>query len=137
MNLKFSEFMMDSSEMTAFCESDKKRILDSLTAEDLTIFKEAFTVYDKGWKGIHFIKTLYWFYSENDLSLGILLIWINLIPRGNNYWRPNLPFKNNDGTITTKVKWNLIFYIENVGIKFILRPPLWSDISMWGIAKSE
>ena len=40
--------MMDSSEMTAFCESDKKRILDSLTAEDLTIFKEAFTVYDKG-----------------------------------------------------------------------------------------
>ena len=39
--------MMDSSEMTAFCESDKKRILDSLTAEDLTIFKEAFIVYDK------------------------------------------------------------------------------------------
>ena len=42
--------------MTAFCESDKKRILDSLTAEDLTIFKEAFTVYDKGWRGLDFYK---------------------------------------------------------------------------------
>ena len=42
--------------MTAFCESDKKRILDSLTAEDLTIFKEAFTVYDKGWRGLDFCK---------------------------------------------------------------------------------
>ena len=33
--------------MTAFCEADRKRILDSLTPEDLAIFKEAFTVYDK------------------------------------------------------------------------------------------
>ena len=33
--------------MTTFAESDRKRILDSLTPEDLTIFKEAFTVYDK------------------------------------------------------------------------------------------
>ena len=33
--------------MTAFCESDRKRILDSLTPEDLAVFKEAFTVYDK------------------------------------------------------------------------------------------
>ena len=42
--------MMIYSEMTAFGESDKKRILDSMTPEDLTILKEAFTVYDKGWK---------------------------------------------------------------------------------------
>ena len=34
-------------EMTAFAEADRKRILDSLTPEDLAIFKEAFTVYDK------------------------------------------------------------------------------------------
>ena len=33
--------------MTAFAEADRKRILDSLTPEDLAIFKEAFTVYDK------------------------------------------------------------------------------------------
>ena len=46
--------------MTAFAEADRKRILDSLTPEDLAIFKEAFTVYDK----------------------------------------------NNDGTITTKVRFN-------------------------------
>ena len=34
--------------MTAFGESDKKRILDAMTPEDMTILKEAFTVYDKG-----------------------------------------------------------------------------------------
>ena len=33
--------------MTAFADADRKRILDSLTPEDLAIFKEAFTVYDK------------------------------------------------------------------------------------------
>ena len=33
--------------MTAFSDSDRKRILDSLTAEDLATLKEAFTVYDK------------------------------------------------------------------------------------------
>ena len=31
----------------AFSDSDRKKILDSLTAEDLKTFKEAFTVYDK------------------------------------------------------------------------------------------
>ena len=34
-------------QMTAFSDSDRKRILDSLTAEDLATLKEAFTVYDK------------------------------------------------------------------------------------------
>ena len=33
--------------MTAFSDADRKRILDSLTAEDLATLKEAFTVYDK------------------------------------------------------------------------------------------
>ena len=33
--------------MTAFGEADRKRILESLTTEDLATFKEAFTVYDK------------------------------------------------------------------------------------------
>ena len=33
--------------MAAFGEADRKRILESLTKEDLATFKEAFTVYDK------------------------------------------------------------------------------------------
>ena len=33
--------------MTAFSDAERKRILDSLTAEDLATLKEAFTVYDK------------------------------------------------------------------------------------------
>ena len=33
--------------MTAFSDADRKRILDSLTKEDLATLKEAFTVYDK------------------------------------------------------------------------------------------
>ena len=33
--------------MTAFTEADRKRILESLTSEDLATLKEAFTVYDK------------------------------------------------------------------------------------------
>ena len=44
--------------MTAFGESDKKRILDSMTADDLTILKGAFAVYDKGQMGLH-VKRLY------------------------------------------------------------------------------
>ena len=62
--------------MTAFCEADRKRILDSLTPEDLAIFKEAFTVYDK----------------------------------------------NNDGTITTKVKLLSSFTLDNNKIlKFLIQ----------------
>merc|ERR1712038_1503218 len=49
---------MDSSEMTAFCESDKKRILDSLTGDDLATLKEAFTVYDKNNDGTITTKEL-------------------------------------------------------------------------------
>ena len=33
--------------MAAFGDADRKRILESLTTEDLATFKEAFTVYDK------------------------------------------------------------------------------------------
>lgn len=33
--------------MTTFTELDRKRILESLTSEDLATLKEAFTVYDK------------------------------------------------------------------------------------------
>jgi len=45
-------------EMTAFAEADRKRILDSLTPEDLSIFKEAFTVYDKNNDGTITTKEL-------------------------------------------------------------------------------
>ena len=50
-NRKFRKILY--SEMTAFGESDKKRIFDSMTPEDLTILKGAFAVYDKGRKGLH------------------------------------------------------------------------------------
>jgi Ca2+-binding EF-hand superfamily protein len=33
--------------MTAFSEADRKRILESLTPDELATFKEAFTVFDK------------------------------------------------------------------------------------------
>ena len=65
--------------MTAFTDSDRKRILDSLTSEDLATLKEAFTVYDK----------------------------------------------NNDGTITTKVSFSIIFKISGVNI-FILFVDTWT-----------
>ena len=61
--------------MTAFSDSDRKRILDSLTGDDLATLKEAFTVYDK----------------------------------------------NNDGTITTKVKSK-----ENVKVKTSIKGILYS-----------
>ena len=50
--------------MTAFTDSDRKRILDSLTSEDLATLKEAFTVYDKNNDGtittkVSFHKNVY------------------------------------------------------------------------------
>ena len=46
--MKFEIFLKEFSErMTAFTEADRKRILESLTSEDLATLKEAFTVYDK------------------------------------------------------------------------------------------
>ena len=45
--------------MTAFTESDRKRILDSLTSEDLATLKEAFTVYDKNNDGTITTKVSY------------------------------------------------------------------------------
>ena len=59
--------------MTAFAEADRKRILDSLTPEDLAIFKEAFTVYDKNNDGT--ITTKVWLkttaVSQLEASAGI------------------------------------------------------------------
>ena len=37
--------------MTAFSDTDRKKILESLTSEELATFKEAFTVYDKNHDG--------------------------------------------------------------------------------------
>ena len=37
--------------MTAFSEADRKKILESLTPEELATFKEAFTVFDKNQDG--------------------------------------------------------------------------------------
>ena len=55
--------------MTAFGESERKRILDSLTPEDLAIFKEAFTVYDKNNDGT--ITTKVWMHLNILCSEGI------------------------------------------------------------------
>ena len=49
-----------SDKMTNFAESDSKRIFDSLTAEDLATFKEAFTVYDKNNDGTITTKVIRW-----------------------------------------------------------------------------
>ena len=45
--------------MTAFTEADRKRILESLTSEDLATLKEAFTVYDKNNDGTITTKVCY------------------------------------------------------------------------------
>ena len=37
--------------MTAFSDSDRKKILESLTPDELSTFKEAFTVFDKNQDG--------------------------------------------------------------------------------------
>ena len=37
--------------MTAFTEADRRKILESLTADELATFKEAFTVFDKNQDG--------------------------------------------------------------------------------------
>jgi Ca2+-binding EF-hand superfamily protein len=37
--------------MTAFSEADRKKILESLTSDELATFKEAFTVFDKNQDG--------------------------------------------------------------------------------------
>ena len=37
--------------MAAFTEADRRKILESLTADELETFKEAFTVFDKNQDG--------------------------------------------------------------------------------------
>jgi len=44
--------------MTAFSEADRKKILESLTSEELATFKEAFTVFDKNQDGTITTKEL-------------------------------------------------------------------------------
>ena len=50
--------------MTAFTEADRKRILESLTSEDLATLKEAFTVYDKNNDGTITTKVSYSYLDE-------------------------------------------------------------------------
>ena len=51
--------------MTAFTEADRKRILESLTSEDLATLKEAFTVYDKNNDGTITTKVSNIYLDEN------------------------------------------------------------------------
>jgi len=44
--------------MTAFTESDRKKILEGLTSDELATFKEAFTVFDKNQDGTITTKEL-------------------------------------------------------------------------------
>ena len=48
--------------MAAFNDTDRKKILESLTTEELATFKEAFTVYDKNQDGT--ITTKVWNFSS-------------------------------------------------------------------------
>ena len=58
--------------MTAFNEADRKKILESLTSDELATFKEAFTVFDKNQDGTITTKVSFWdtscFYWYDSLS---------------------------------------------------------------------
>ena len=41
----------NSTNMTTFNEADRRKILESLTADELATFQEAFTVFDKNQDG--------------------------------------------------------------------------------------
>ena len=68
--LTIIEILSRFSEMTAFGESDKKKVLDSMTPDDLKILKEAFTVYDKGGQGLQSSLTSY-----TDFILRTICCW--------------------------------------------------------------
>ena len=59
----------------AFSDSDRKKILDSLTAEDLKTFKEAFTVYDKNNDGTITTK----------VESGLFVTMLNLVDSFRNF----------------------------------------------------
>ena len=55
--------------MTAFSEADRKRILESLTSDDLATFKEAFTVFDKNQDGTITTKATHHQHHHNILII--------------------------------------------------------------------
>ena len=57
--------------MTAFTEADRRKILESLTADELATFKEAFTVFDKNQDGTITTKV------RKNLSI-MHFLWIRL-----------------------------------------------------------
>ena len=70
------------SSMTTFTEADRRKILESLTADEMATFQEAFTVFDKNQDGtittkVSFLKMLHTvFFIKNCIE------WIE-----NCYWR--------------------------------------------------
>lgn len=59
--------------MTAFTEADRRKILESLTADELATFKEAFTVFDKNQDGT--ITTKVSSSEDTQHSVTLYSIW--------------------------------------------------------------
>ena len=49
--IQMSNKKTNSTNMTTFNEADRRKILESLTADELATFQEAFTVFDKNQDG--------------------------------------------------------------------------------------
>ena len=67
----------NSTNMTTFNEADRRKILESLTADELATFQEAFTVFDKNQDGtittkVSPLKPNY-FFKKQCSSLSFLL----------------------------------------------------------------
>ena len=63
--------------MTAFTEADRRKILESLTADELATFKEAFTVFDKNQDGT--ITTKVSSSEDTQHSVTLYSIWYLLL----------------------------------------------------------
>ena len=64
--------------MTTFTEADRRKILESLTSDELATFKEAFTVFDKNQDGTITTKVSYLKAAGDGLSGLCLIIYLLL-----------------------------------------------------------
>ena len=62
--------------MTTFSEADRRKILESLTADELATFKEAFTVFDKNQDGT--ITTKVRAHAPTITSVSLMIVVLSL-----------------------------------------------------------